>query len=117
MTKAIAKVSKKKVRAFNESANVIDEEFDCLCLPMGKYDVDFVITMCKRIEQVCEEQKFNPYQLCMTLQHSLRKLRTSLEQDKLGSYAKVMKFCPKCKNDYFVWKDHADKWKCHCDIE
>jgi len=55
---------------------------DPFSLPMGKYDIDFVITFCRILLEKIERYKIRPQDLPLTLMHSIKRLMSMLEVEK-----------------------------------
>lgn len=93
----------------------VNDDFK-LHLPKGKYDIDYVIQLCKIIENKCYELRFDPRGLEFTLRSSLKALRCMLETEKSVTPAKrpvILWHCSKCNETELIFSDLSDAWQCN----
>lgn len=84
-------------------------------LTRGKYDVDYVINLCKMIETKCHEMRHNPQHLQFTLQESLKKLIAFLQVEKIptSNNPVILFTCSKCKESELIFKKNLPIHKCN----
>lgn len=79
-----------------------------------KYDVNYVINLCKQIIQKCENQKFNSSDLRFSLQQSLKTLVAEIEVQKYQSNGPKTFRCDNCNEMYFTMPNKTNVNCPHC---
>lgn len=89
-------------------------------LQKGKYNIDYVISLLKIIEEECKRHQLNRHDLPLSLRESCKRLRGSLEVEKNCKTSKdprVLVTCIECKQSVVIPKRIALHWKCPCKID
>ncbi len=97
------------------SRNTNPDDFS-MHLPKGKYDIDYVIALCKIIENKCFKLRFDPRSLEFTLRSSLKKIVGMLETEKCVGTSKrpvILFHCPNCNKDELIFADLGKDWVCN----
>jgi len=112
-------IQKTKIKELQPKPIRLDDtvEFEKYALPKGKYDIHYVIQLCRIIEEKCEKMKHCTSDLRFSLQNSLQRLIAYLETERDNPSNKchvVHLTCERCGCTDIIFAKNAKEHVCQC---
>lgn len=98
-----------------EDQKVENTEFLQHDLSRGRYDIDYVINLCKILVERCEALKFSGHNGMLTIRDSLKKHLAMVEIDKqkMQNKDKIVNLeCQLCGKSTLVPAKYISQWEC-----